>query len=286
MELDLESQNSNSTEPLAQTNSQLPAKTKKAPSVKQMNAPQKSSLIETITARLNLATEARGGNQIAGGNPLGSLFTKEKQKPMAPVAPTINTNLTTKSDWSKQSEVKSHKSSPKSNNHDDTANNALSDLNTADYNRGKLSATDEVDACSVTGKKAANFGCSLYGLDTDEDEKSSMDKQLVLLNTNNPRQKKCSAEELDSSLPLPPPPIGFDDNNNEVDKAGTNNYENIDFDYDLIEQISKEFQKNAVKMLNASNSPYSPLFIDQSRNSYNCTVTSVSNDLLNEEPTK
>lgn len=310
MELEVESQTSNSTESIVQANNECYAKTtnskiqpvirdgqdisslaetKKAPSVKQTNAPQlqKSSLIETLTARLNLATETKG---TAAGGPLGSLFNT-KQKPMAPVAPTIHSKST---DWSKQSEVKcqavcvdSKSQSPRSNNHDDTANNALSDLNTADYNRAKLNATDEVDGCSgvkAANWKAANFGCSLYGLDTDEDEKSSMDKQQNLL-TKHRQDVKYSAEELDSSLPLPPPPIGFDDNNNEVDAAKNNkvnchDYENVDMDFNLIEQISKEFQKNA------GGSSYSPLFIDQSRNSNNCTVTTMSNDILNEEPTK
>ena len=259
-------------------------------------APPKSTLIETITARLNLLTEPKAG---APTGPLGSLFNKSSKKSMAPVAPVakvapvtkadkpmapvVNNNLASKStEWSRQSD-KSHavdKSSPRSNTnvleHDDTANNALSDLNTVDCNNKRLNVSDDADGLSINGKSnwkpASNFGCSLYGLDTDEDERSSIDRNLILSG----KKRKMKPEDcLDSSLPLPPPPVGFDDNNNQIEDY--NDYENIDFN--LIEQMGKEFLKATANHLNSSNSKASY------QNLINNT-TSMSNDHLNEEPTK
>ncbi len=273
-------------------------------------APPKSTLIETITARLNLLTEPKAG---APAGPLGSLFNKSSKKPMAPVAPVakvakvapvtkadkpmapvasvvnsnlannVNNNLASKStELSRQSD-KSHavdKSSPRSNTnvleHDDTANNALSDLNTVDCNNKRLNVSDDADGLSINGKSnwkpASNFGCSLYGLDTDEDERSSIDRNLILSG----KKRKMKPEDcLDSSLPLPPPPVGFDDNNNQIEND--NDYENIDFN--LIEQMGKEFLKATANHLNSSNSKASY------QNLINNT-TSMSNDHLNEEPTK
>ena len=86
---------------------------------------------------------------------------------------------------------------------------------------------------------------------------------------------------------LPPPPIGFDDNNNElhfIDEC--EKYENID-DYDLYDLINKEIEnKSSNFILNhlSSTLPRPPSFIENSNDS---TVDrQTTNDLLYEEPTK
>ncbi len=107
--------------------------------------------------------------------------------------------------------------------------------------------------------KGVNWRACLYGLDTDEDDKSSL--------TRNQDQDR-------NSLPLPPPPHDLDLNNNN--QLESDNYN------DLYELISRE-DKVA---FSSATLPPPPAHFNQSVNSQGTTLTPAAGLSINEEPTK
>ena len=179
------------------------------------------SLIESLTAKLNLAPCDKSNTSNSGNssyNAIGSLF-KTNRKPAQRYSPS---NKPTKP------EVKPEISLDQV---DSSGQNLQSDKKQSNI------STDGVENSSKGNWKAANF--SLYGLDTDDDERSSVGKYLNEQTQPTPWQKdQTDAKDDEScSLPLPPPPTGFDDNNNiiieknqarEIEKYVKNTY-NINF---------------------------------------------------------
>ncbi len=122
--------------------------------------------------------------------------------------------------------------------------------------------------------KGVNWRTCLYGLDTDDEEKSSMTR-----NQQNDQNR--------SSLSLPPPPNDLDVNNNN--RIESDNYT------ELYELVSKEdnltFNHRASNPnLTVNTLPTPPTFLNHSTNSQATTLTpaglSINDILCKEEPTK
>lgn len=158
-------------------------------------ASSSKTLIESLTAKLNLAPSDKTKTSLNSANNsyngIGSLFKTRKA--------TAN-----------QSPINKLK---------------VESLDQLDSVNNDKKANQLVEETDNSGKgsnwKAANF--SLYGLDIDDDEKSSVGKCLNERKQLDQELKniidKDDEDETGSSLPLPPPPIGFDDNNNIIEKV-------------------------------------------------------------------